>query len=357
MPLPLTILGRGAAIDVPNRFEPVVLDAADSQIDEDELSQPRRVATQFFTEHARTAISYNDSPDIPFETSINPYRGCEHGCAYCYARPFHEYLGMSAGVEFETKIFCKVGLADILRAELAAKRYAPRTITFSGVTDAYQPVERKLRITRGCLEVLAECRHPVGIITKNHLVTRDVDLLSHLAKFGAARVDISVTSLDPEVARKMEPRAASPARRLAAIEACAKAGVPVGVMVGPVVPGLTDHELPGILRAAAAAGAKWAHCISLRLPGAVAPVFIDWVQREYPDRAEKILGRQRDIKGGKLNVSEFGERFRGTGPFYENLRQVIRMERHRLGIEGHGPKLTANSFRAPERDAGQMRLF
>lgn len=358
MAVALTIHGRGAAIDVPNRFEPLVLDAEDGQLGEEELAAPRRAETRYFAEHARTAIARNDSPDIPFEASINPYRGCEHGCSYCYARPFHEYLGLSAGVEFETKIFCKTGLASVLQEELAAPRYKPRAITMSGVTDPYQPIERKMRITRGCLEVLADCRHPVAIITKGHLVTRDLDLLSELAKHGAARVDVSVTSLDAEVSRKMEPRASSPARRLAAIEACARAGVPVGVLVGPVVPGLTDHELPGILRAAAEAGAKWAHFISLRLPGAVQPVFLDWVERVYPDRAAKILGRQREIKGGKLNVAEFGERFRGRGPYYEQLKQVLVMERKRLDMPGHGPTLSAEAFRAPARgDARQMSLF
>lgn len=353
----LTIRGRGAGIEVGNRFERVVLDASETQLGEEELGGERVVETRFYVEHARTAIARNESPDIPFEASINPYRGCEHGCSYCYARPFHEYLGLSAGLEFETVIFCKTGLPGLLRGELGAKGYRAATITMSGITDAYQPVERRLGITRKCLEILAECRHPVNVITKSHLVTRDLDLLGELAKVGAARVDISVTTLDPEVARKMEPRAASPARRLEAIRACAEAGVPVGVLVSPIVPGLTDHELPGILRAAREAGAGWAHLIPLRLPGAVETVFVDWLAREFPLRYEKVVGRQMEMRGGKMNDARFGHRFRGQGAFYEHLRQVLHMERRRLGMEGHGPKLSGEAFVRPGREGGQMRLF
>lgn len=358
--VPLTVKGRGAAVDPPNRFEPVAFDAADSQLDDDELATPRRPDTHYLVEHSRSAITYNTSPDIPFEASLNPYRGCEHGCSYCYARPFHEYLGLSAGLQFETLIFCKTALPELLRAELASPRYRPSTLTLSGITDAYQPVERRLRITRRCLELLTDCRHPVDIITKSHLVTRDLDLLGELAKFGGARVDISVTTLDPAVAAKMEPRAASPRRRLEAIRACADAGVPVGVLASPIVPGLTDHELPNILRAAADAGAKWAHLIPLRLPGAVEDVFLDWLAREYPDRQAKVLARQRSLRGGQLNDARFGHRFRGQGPFYEHLRQILHMERRRLNLEGHGPKLDVSHFRRPERadePGGQMRLF
>lgn len=359
MSIALPIHGRGAAIDPPNRFEPIVLDSDDSQLGESERGEPGRPPTRVYVDHSKSALAYNTSPDIPFEVSLNPYRGCEHGCSYCYARPFHEYLGMSAGIEFETTIFAKPDLAALLRSELSARSYLPRTITISGITDGYQPIERRLGITRGCLEVLAEARHPVNIITKSHLVTRDLDLLSRLAAFGAARVDISLTTLDPAIARKMEPRAASPERRLAAIAACSAAGVPVGVLCAPLVPGLTDHELPALLNAAAEAGARWAHMIPLRLPGAVEPVFVDWLQRHFPDRAGRVLSRQRDLHGGRLNESRFGHRFRGEGPFYEYLAQTLQMGRRRLRLEPHGPKLSAEHFVRPERikDPEQLRLF
>lgn len=393
----LTLRGRGAAIDPPNRFEPVVLDPADSQTldsqtfeelsidgDPDPPSDPPDpsgglgnrpavptrydVPTRYYVEHCRTALTYNDSPDIPFEVSLNPYRGCEHGCSYCYARPFHEYLGFSAGLEFETIIFCKTGLPELLRAELAKPRYRPATLALSGITDAYQPVERRLRITRRCLEILESTGHPVDVITKSHLVTRDLDLLSSLARRNAARVDITITTLDAEVARKMEPRAAHPQRRLEAIRACAEAGVPVGVLCSPIVPGLTDHELPAIMTAAREAGAGWAHLIPLRLPGAVERVFVDWLEREFPLRADKVLGRQREMRGGKLNDARFGHRFRGQGPYYEHLKGLLDLHRRRLGMEGHGPKLSTAAFAAPRPDrhakrgsgdlaTGQMTLF
>jgi DNA repair photolyase len=257
-------------------------------------------------------------------------------------------------------IFCKTALPDLLRRDLAARSYRPSTITLSGITDAYQPVERRLRITRRCLEMLAECRHPVDIITKSHLVTRDLDLLSSLARLGAARVDISFTTLDPETARRMEPRAASPQRRLDAISACRDAGVPVGVLCSPIIPGLTDHELPRLLTAAADAGAQWAHIIPLRLPGAVKDVFIDWVHRNYPDRADKVLNRQRELRGGELNDARFGHRFRAQGPFYDHLHQVLTIFRQKNALADHGPRLSLEHFRKPEIQSGpsnQLQLF
>lgn len=364
---PPPLHGRGAQADVPNRFEPIVLDPSERHDDPDgdaagaadaRAGRGVAVATRYFEDRTQTALTYNTSPDIPFEVSLNPYRGCEHGCSYCYARPFHEFLGLSAGLDFESVIFCKPRLPELLRGELARPTYRPSTITISGVTDGYQPVERRLRIVRGCLEVLAACRHPVNIVTKSHLVTRDLDVLSELAKYGAARVDISVTTLDADVARRMEPRASSPSRRLDAIAACAAAGVPVGVLVSPVVPGLTDHELPQILSAAAEAGAGWAHFIPLRLPGAVEKVFLDWLSAHYPQRAGKVVTRVRSIRGGKLNESRFGYRFGGQGPFYAQLEQMMALHRRRLRLEGHGPRLSAAAFRRPERHAaGQLALF
>lgn len=352
---------------MPNRFEPIALDPADAHEDpvaaDDTGPGGGRVAgpaTRYFMDRTQTALTYNTSPDIPFEVSLNPYRGCEHGCSYCYARPFHEFLGLSAGLDFETVIFCKPKLPELLRGELARRSYRPSTVTISGVTDGYQPAERKLGIVRRCLEVLAACRHPVNIVTKSHLVTRDLDLLSELAACGAARVDISVTTLDAEVARRMEPRASSPRRRLEAIAACARAGVPVGVLASPVVPGLTDHELPKILEAAAEAGAGWAHFIPLRLPGAVERVFLDWLAAHYPDRVGKVLARQRSVRGGKLNESRFGMRFSGVGPFYAQLEQMMAVQRRRLGLADHGPKLCTDAFRRPEpvnSGDGQLGLF
>lgn len=354
---------------MPNRFEPIALDPADAHDDPAAADDagPRGgasagPATRYFMDRTQTALTYNTSPDIPFEVSLNPYRGCEHGCSYCYARPFHEFLGLSAGLDFETVIFCKPKLPELLRAELSRPSYRPSTVTISGVTDGYQPAERKLGIVRRCLEVLAECRHPVNIVTKSHLVTRDLDLLSELAAWGAARVDVSVTTLDADVARRMEPRASSPRRRLEAIAACARSGVPVGVLASPVVPGLTDHELPKILEAAAEAGAGWAHFIPLRLPGAVERVFLDWLSVHYPDRVGKVLSRQRSLRGGKLNESRFGMRFGGVGPFYAQLEQMMAMQRRRLGLADHGPKLRTDAFRRPEpvnsgSGDGQLRLF
>lgn len=361
--VPLTLKGRGAAVDPPNRFEPVVLDGADTQLDDDEVAGQGAGATRYYIDHARSALTYNDSPDIPFEVSLNPYRGCSHGCSYCYARPFHEYLGLSAGLEFETVIFCKTGLPDLLRKDLAARSYRPSTITLSGITDAYQPVERQVRITRRCIEVLAECRHPLDIITKSHLVTRDLDLLGPLAKLGTARVDISLTTLDNELAAKMEPRAASPQRRLDAMRACRDAGVPVGVLCSPIIPGLTDHELPRLLKAASEAGAQWAHLIPLRLPGAVAPVFTDWLARHFPDRYDKVLHRQMELRGGKLNDARFTHRFTGQGPFYDHLHQTLHLFRQKYGLTDHGPRLSTEHFRKPAlakaAPAGsrQMQLF
>ncbi|HWF18874.1 MAG TPA: PA0069 family radical SAM protein, partial [Verrucomicrobiae bacterium] len=265
---PNVIPHRGASENLPNRFEKIHLERdEDWNPDEDVLPQ-----TQFLRDHSSTIIATNDSPDVGFEASVNPYRGCEHGCIYCYARPTHEYLGFSAGLDFETRIMVKDRAPELLRAELSSPKWKPKTISISGVTDCYQPVERKLKLTRGCLQVLAEFRNPVGIVTKNHLVTRDIDVLSELARYNCSVVFVSVTTLDTDLRKVMEPRTSPPASRLAAIEALANAGIPVGVMVAPVVPGLTDHEMPNILAAAVKAGAKFAGYVTLRLPYAVAPL-------------------------------------------------------------------------------------
>ena len=311
--------------------------------------------TQFIKDASRSIIAYNDSPDVGFDASINPYRGCEHGCIYCYARPTHEYLGFSAGLDFETKILVKEDAPELLRKELSSPSWKPQVLAISGVTDPYQPVESRLRITRKCLEVLAEFRNPVAIITKNHLVTRDIDLLREMARFEAACVFVSVTTLDARLAREMEPRTSSPSLRLAAIEALAKAEVPVGVMVAPVIPGLTDHEVPAIIAAAAAAGAGRAGYTVVRLPYAVAGLFERWLSEHLPDRKKKILSHIRDIRGGKLNDPEFKSRMRGQGVYSEQIRSMFSLACRRAGLNTDKRELSTASFRRPR--GSQLSLF
>jgi DNA repair photolyase len=341
---------RGAAENPPNRFEKIHLER-DEDWNPDEDPLPR---TQFLKDSSKTIIAYNDSPDIGFEASVNPYRGCEHGCIYCYARPFHEYLGFSSGLDFETKIMVKENAPQLLRAELSSPKWKPQVIAMSGVTDCYQPVERKLKLTRGCLEVLAEFRNPVGIITKNFLVTRDVDLLSELARHNAATVCVSVTTLDTELRKIMEPRTSPPAARLEAIRRLSQAGVHVGVLMAPIVPGLTDHEIPAILQAAAEAGAKFAGHVTLRLPHAVAPLFEKWLETHFPDRKEKVLNRLRSMRGGKLYDSKFGQRMRGEGIFADQIDQLFDVARRKVGIPERGGNLSVTAFRRPA--GAQMEL-
>ncbi len=279
--------GRGTGENPPNRFERSWHEIDPEEGEPDEVSAP---VTQFLRDSSRTIIATNDSPDIPFEASVNPYRGCEHGCVYCYARPTHEYLGFSAGLDFETKILVKEDAPELLRRELSAARWRPKPIAMSGVTDPYQPVERKLRVTRRCLEVLAEFRNPVSVVTKNRLVTRDLDLLSELASHEAAAVFVSVTTLDQALVRRLEPRTSTPDARLAAIEELAGAGVPTGVLVAPVIPGLTDQEIPAILAAAAKAGAKYAGYVPLRLPLGVGPLFESWLESHFPGKRDRVRG-------------------------------------------------------------------
>ena len=295
------IKGRGASWNPQNRFETLEYVRDEEAPPDDDA--PRTI---YLRDPTRTIISTNDSPDVGFDASINPYRGCEHGCIYCYARPTHEYLGFSAGLDFETRILVKEDAPSLLRAELSAKKWQPKLLAISGVTDPYQPIEKRLGLTRGCLEVLAELRNPLGVITKNHLVTRDADLFAEMARWNGARVFVSITTLDAGLARTMEPRTSSPELRLDAIRSLAEAGVPAGVMVAPVIPGLTDHEMPAILAAATKAGARWAGFVVLRLPWAVAPLFENWLEENFPDRKEKVLNRIRDLRGGKLYESRVG---------------------------------------------------
>jgi len=342
---------RGAAENPPNRFEKITLEPdADWNPEDDVL--PR---TQFFKDHSQTVISRNDSPDIGFQAGLNPYRGCEHGCIYCYARPFHEYLGFSAGLDFESKIMVKEDAPELLRKELSAKKWQPQTIFMSGVTDCYQPVERKLKLTRRCLEVLAEFRNPVAIVTKNSLVTRDIDLLSELARHEAVAVMISVTSLDPKLRGIMEPRTSPPAARLETIRKLAAAGIRVGVLVAPIIPGLTDHEMPGILKAAAAAGATSAGFTVVRLPHAVAPLFEKWLATHFPDRKDAVLNRLRSMRGGKLYDAEWSKRFSGEGIFAEQIAQMFEVARRKAGIANEERELSVTAFR---RAGGtQLSLF
>jgi DNA repair photolyase len=351
MASPRRIHGRGAAGNPPTRFASIRTERDPEWNDADDPS-PR---TQFFQDASVSIIARNDSPDIGFRASVNPYRGCEHGCAYCYARPFHEYLGLSAGLDFETKILVKPDAPNLLRRELASPQWQPQVLALSGVTDPYQPVERRLALTRKCLEVLVEFRNPVGIVTKNHLITRDLDLLRGLAAVHAVEVNLSVTTLDADLARHLEPRTSSPRQRLEAIRALADAGIPVGVLVAPILPGLTDHELPAILQAAAQAGARWAGKEVLRLPLAVAPLFEDWLSRHEPGRKEKVLRRIRSLRGGKLNDARFGSRMRGEGVFAEQISKLFRVACRKFHLATEGPDPSVAAFRRP---AGvQLDLF
>jgi len=343
--------GRGASSNPANRFESLSIDPDPDEQPDDEVPAP---TTRFYRDFTRSIIAHNDSPDVGFESSVNPYRGCEHGCIYCYARPTHEYLGFSAGLDFESRIVVKEDAPELLAAELSSPGWKPQTLVMSGVTDPYQPVERRLKVTRGCLEVLARFRNPVGIITKNQLVIRDVDLLAELAAHDAAAVNISVTSIDPKLQRILEPRASSPRARLDAIARLRKAGIPVGVMVAPIIPGLTDHEVPAILQACADAGAQFAGYIVVRLPFAVAPLFERWLAEHFPDRKEKVLGRIRHLRGGgRLNDPRFNSRMRGTGIFAEQIRALFDVGRRRAGL-GERPRLSTAEFRRPNE---QLRLF
>ncbi|HVS30356.1 MAG TPA: PA0069 family radical SAM protein [Thermoanaerobaculia bacterium] len=341
--------GRGASWNPQNRFETLAY-----VLDDDAVPDESAPGTIYMRDPTRTIIARNDSPDVGFEASINPYRGCEHGCIYCFARPTHEYLGMSAGLEFETRILVKEDAPELLRDELNAKSWTAETIAVSGVTDAYQPIERKLGITRRCLEVLADFRNPVVIITKSHLVTRDIDVLKDLARFQAVRVFVSITTLDPKTASVMEPRAATPALRLDAVAQLAAAGIPAGVMVAPVVPAITEHEMPAILKAAKEAGARWAGFVVLRLPWAVAPLFEKWLEEHYPDRKDKVLNRVRDMRGGKLYDAKWGVRGRGEGVVADHIDTLFDVTSRRLGLNQDESELSVASFR---RRLAQGSLF
>ncbi len=349
--------GRGATLNPANRFAAERREAFDDGWGSlDELADAPSPRTELVRDATRRVIATNDSPDIPFRRSINPYRGCEHGCVYCYARPSHAYWGYSPGLDFETKIMVKPDAAALLRAELARPGYRPEFIALGANTDPYQPVEGRLRTTRAILEVLAEARHPVGIVTKSARVVRDLDLLAGMARDGLVRVDVSVTTLQPELARLMEPRASAPHRRLAAVAALARAGVPVGVNVAPIVPGLNDHEIEAIVARAAEAGAVGAGGILVRLPGEVAGLFEAWLKERYPDRAARVLSLVRQCREGLLNDPAFGSRFRGTGPVAELVRRRLRAARERHGLTGRFYPSRTDLFRPPRADDDGQQL-
>lgn len=319
-----------------------------------EAPEPDLPPTEYYRDASRSVVSRNDSPDVPFEISLNPYRGCEHGCIYCYARPTHEYFGLSAGLDFETRIFVKEDAPALLAAEIARPSWTPQVLVLSGVTDPYQPIERRIALTRRCLSVLAEARHPVSVITKSALVTRDIDLLGELAAHRAAAVALSVTTLDEDLRRRLEPRAATADRRFEAMARLGEAGIPVGVSVAPVIPGLTDHEILRILARAAEAGARFATYVLLRLPHGVKELFEQWLEAERPARAQKVLARIRETRGGRLNDSRFGSRMRGEGPAAALVAELFHRARARVGIPPGGPALSIEAFRRP---GPQGRLF
>jgi DNA repair photolyase len=356
--LPL-IHGRGAGCRPANRFLPVhqVADLEHVVDDQEYLARLGRPPTVYLPDSSQSIVSENDSPDIFFRYSVNPYRGCSHGCSYCYARPTHEYLGLSAGLDFETKVMVKHRAAELLAKWLARPTWVPEPITFSGVTDCYQPAEREFRITRACLEVVADCRQPVNIVTKNALVVRDLDILAELVRHNCVRVAVSVTTLDADLARHMEPRTSTPAARLAALLRLSEAGVPTVAMVAPIIPGLNDSEIPAILRAVKNAGAASAYFTLLRLPWAVKNVFFEWLERRVPNHAAKVRSHICATRGGKDNDSRFGQRMRGTGQMAEQIAATFRVFAKRCGLDQDPPPLDCSHFRPPAPAGGQLPLF
>ncbi len=353
--LPQLERGRGARSNPSHRFSAYDLSFEDDGWDS--LADIPALKTEIFTETPKSIISRNQSPDISFDRSINPYRGCEHGCTYCYARPAHAYMGLSPGLDFESKLFVKPNAAALLREEFAAASYAPRTIALGSNTDPYQPIERTYRITRSLIEVMAEFRHPFGIVTKSAMVTRDIDLLKPLAESGLVKVALSVTTLDSKLARAMEPRAATPAKRLATIEALARAGIPTVVMIGPVIPGLNEHEIENILKAAAAAGAREAGYTMLRLPFEVKGIFKDWLEKAYPDRFAKVMSHVREVRGGHESSARFGERMTGSGPLAWLIGRRFQLTCQKLGINSARVKLRNDLFARPPVPSDQLTLF
>lgn len=351
---PIPIDGRGTRANPENRYEQIHVEA-DSDRDTDEPSSEE--PTIFYRDSSKSVLAKNDSPDLGFTYSLNPYRGCEHGCVYCYARPTHEYLSFNAGLDFERRIMVKDDAPALLRQTLLSPKWQPQVVCLSGNTDCYQPVERRLRLTRRCLEVFREFRNPVGIITKSALVTRDIDVLADLAAVGAAHVTVSITSLDADLARRMEPRAATPERRLDAIAALSAAAIPVSVNVAPIVPGLNDSEIPVILERAAAAGAQGAAWIMVRLPKPVDQLFEEWLVRNFPDRCQRVLRRIRECRDGRISDSRFGHRMRGEGVYAEQIAALFRTAARRAGLDRPLPSLSTAAFRRPPQAGEQLPLY
>lgn len=360
-------VGRGSSARPKNRFERIEVvedeDALESEVQGStaEKGGPpqlrKKVKTEYFDDDSKSIVTENSSPDIPFRYSLNPYRGCSHGCSYCYARPSHEYLGFNAGIDFEAKIVVKRRAADLFRQRLDNQSWRGEPVMMSGVTDSYQPVERELRIARECIKVAAEFNQPIGIITKNALVTRDIDLLAPMAAKGLCRVAVSMTSLDQSLTGRMEPRTSAPAARLDAIRRLSSAGIPVTVMVAPLVPGLTEEEMPAILEAAREAGAVNASYIMLRLPLTVEPVFQEWLASHFPDLQERVLGRIRQVRSGGMNDSQFKSRMRGSGVWADHLSSAFKLFHRKYGYEPKVKPLDSSLFRRPAKPGSQMELF
>ncbi len=350
---------HGSNLDPPNRFETVRRedDLEHLSWDQEYLAARERRPIEYLFDESTSIVAENNSPDIPFRYSLNPYRGCAHACPYCYARNTHEYLGYNAGLDFETKIVVKRDAPKLFRAFLGRKSWQPEAITFSGVTDCYQPAERTFRLTRQCLQVAWECRQPVSIVTKNALVLRDLDLLEPMARCNLIHVFLSVTSLEPQLAREMEPRTSIPAARLRAVKMLSEAQVPVGVMLAPIIPGLNDAEIPAILAAAKEAGANTAGFLLLRLPLTVEPVFLEWLGRTQADQRAKIESRIRGTRRGKLSHSAWGERMRGSGAVADQIGQLFHVCARQQGLDRQLPPLDASQFRRPDRNPEQLRLF
>jgi DNA repair photolyase len=349
--------GRGAGFNTPNRFDALTREVLPPDLHTDEEDGTRSVIpTRYYEDSSRSILARNDSPDIPFTFSLNPYRGCEHGCIYCYARPSHEYLGFSAGIDFESKIMVKKDAPELLAKALGAKGWVPQTVTMSGNTDPYQPAERRLALTRKCLEVFLEYRNPVSIITKNALVLRDLDILGAMARLDLIHVMLSITSLDGDLIRIMEPRTSAPHLRLEAVGKLAECGIPVGVNIAPVIPGLTDEEIPSILQAAAARGARGASYILVRLPGSVRDLFTEWLEREIPGKRSRILNRIRETRGGNLSDPRFHTRQTGEGEIASSVKSLFTLAASRAGIAGgRWPELSTSHFRRVS--PGQRDLF
>ncbi len=353
--LPQLERGRGARNNSASRFNQHQTAYHDDGWES--LSDIPSLRTEILTETPKSIITRNTSPDISFDRSINPYRGCEHGCVYCYARPSHAYMGLSPGLDFESKLFIKPNAAALLREELTATNYQPATIALGANTDPYQPIERDYRITRGVIEVLQEFNHPFGIVTKSATVLRDLDILTEMAKRGLVKVAVSITTLDDKLARSMEPRASTPVKRLAALEILSKAGVPTVVMMGPIIPGLNDSEIENILKAARNAGVREAGYTMLRLPHEVKDIFKDWLEKEYPDRAAKVMSLVKSVRGGAENDPSFGTRMAGTGPYAWTIGRRFQLAAQRLALNTNRVKLRTDLFTRPPQKGEQMALF